>query len=177
MMSGIFNDGNSPFYRFGSILFLDKIKKKDWLPFISETFERTDKVIDKSFCEEITDTMNNHPFYVQQLSHIVWNLTTTTVNKDIMNKALDRIIDMNRPFFIREFESLSNSQINLLKAISLNETNYNSSENLLKYKLGTSGNVSKNKKALYGRDLIDMEGSHITFLDPVFKEWFKETVF
>ena len=177
MMSGIFNDSNSPFYRFGSIIFLDKIEKKNWITFISDAFQRTGKEIDQIFCEEIADTMGNHPFYVQQLSHIVWNLTIKSVNKDIMNEALDRIIDMNRPFFIREFESLSNSQINLLKAISRNETSYNSSENLAKYKLGTSGNVSKNKKILRMRDIIEIDGLQISFLDPVFEEWFKQTVF
>lgn len=172
MMSGIFNDSSRAFYRFGSVIFLNKIEKQYWIPFISEAFNNTRKHISDNACEKIADSMGNHPFYVQQLSHIVWNLTENMVDSSIISAALEQIIQMNSPFFVREFEALSSSQVNLLKAVCSGETHLNSSENLRKYRLGTSGNVSKNKRVLMEQDIIDIVNSKVFFLDPVFEQWF-----
>jgi hypothetical protein len=82
--------------------------------------------------------MQDHPYYVQQLSHLVWIMTEKDVDSRIVSSALDQIIDMNKPFFIREFELLSVSQVHFLKAVCAGETHLNASEVLNKYSLGTS---------------------------------------
>ncbi len=176
MMSVIFNDSSSAFYRFGAVIFLNKIEKQYWIPFISEAFANTEKHIPDNFCGEIADLMGNHPYYVQQLSHIVWNLTENIVDSSIVSAALEQIIQMNSPFFIQQFEVLSSTQINLLKAVCYGETHLNSTSHLHKYRLGTSGNVSKNKRVLMEQDIIDIINSKIFFIDPVFEQWFRETI-
>lgn len=176
MMSGIFNDTNSPFYRFGAVFFLQKIEKKYWIPFIAQSFEKTGKYISKAHCEKIAGAMQNHPYYVQQLSHLVWTITEKTVDSKIVSSALDQIIDMNKPFFIREFELLSTSQVHFLRAVCAGETRLNSAEVLHQYRLGTSGNVSKNRKVLEQKDIIDTDQNKISFIDPVFELWFRKYV-
>jgi len=120
--------------------------------------------------------MDNHPYYVQQLSHIVWSLTEKETDLSIVSDALEKIVQMNSPFYIREFESFSSTQVNFLKAVSSGEVHLNSSENLLKYRLGTSGNVSKNKRILMEQDIIDTDNSGVSFIDPVFEEWFRNNI-
>ena len=44
MMLDIFNNSNSPFYRFGQLLFLNKIPKEEWMPFIVDTFEKSGSI-------------------------------------------------------------------------------------------------------------------------------------
>ena len=176
MMSVIFNDSSSPFYRFGAVFFLQKIEKKYWIPFITQAFDRTEKYIPTHYCKHIVSAMQEHPYYVQQLSHLVWIMTEKDVDSRIVSSALDQIIDMNKPFFIKEFESLSGSQVHFLKAVCAGETHMNASEVLKKYRLGTSGNVSKNKKALEQKDIIDINQTIISFIDPVFELWFRKYI-
>jgi len=176
MMSGLFNDSSSAFYRFGSVVFLNKIEKQYWILFISKAFTNTKKNIPDNICGEIADLMDNHPYYVQQLSHIVWSLTEKETDLSIVSDALEKIVQMNSPFYIREFESFSSTQVNFLKAVSSGEVHLNSSENLLKYRLGTSGNVSKNKRILMEQDIIDTDNSGVSFIDPVFEEWFRNNI-
>jgi hypothetical protein len=45
-------------------------------------------------------------------------------------------------------------------------------ETMNKYKMGTSQNISKNKKILQNRDIIEKTKDGFTFLDPVFNRWF-----
>lgn len=176
MLSMIFNDSSSPFYRFGAVFFLQKIEKKYWIPFITQAFDKTGKCISIDHCEHIVNAMQDHPYYVQQLSHLVWIMTEKDVDSRIVSSALDQIIDMNKPFFIREFELLSVSQVHFLKAVCAGETHLNASEVLNKYSLGTSGNVSKNKRVLEQKDMIDIDQTIISFIDPVFEIWFRKYI-
>ena len=55
MMLDIFNNSSNPFYRFGQVLFLQKIKKEEWVPFIVNAFKRTNKEISKEQAEQLCD--------------------------------------------------------------------------------------------------------------------------
>ena len=43
---------------------------------------------------------------------------------------------------------------------------------LNKLRLGTSANVSKQKRVLYEKELIDIRNSKLEFLDPAYELWF-----
>lgn len=88
------------------------------------------------------------------------------------NLTIEQVIDSNMPLYLRECESLSASQINLLSAIANGEKNLTSVAVINKYSLGTPQNVSKNKQALQRKDLIDRTKNGFVFLDPVFEQWF-----
>jgi uncharacterized protein len=72
-------------------------------------------------------------------------------------------------------DALSNTQLNLLYAILAGEKTLTGTETMLKYKLGTPRNVSKNKKVLEEKDIVEIHGKSITFNDPVFEFWLRQT--
>jgi hypothetical protein len=43
--------------------------------------------------------------------------------------------------------------------------------------MGTSGNVSRMKKSLADRDILDVQGDAIVFQDPGYAYWLKECYF
>ena len=49
MMMDIFNNASNPFYRFGQVIYLKKIKKEYWLPYIQESFSKTNKHISEEY--------------------------------------------------------------------------------------------------------------------------------
>lgn len=55
MMMEIFNNSSNPFYRFGQVLFLQKIKKEEWIPFITNAFRRTGKEISEEQAGHLCD--------------------------------------------------------------------------------------------------------------------------
>ena len=67
MMLEIFNNSNSPFYRFGQVIFMDKITKEDWIPFITSSFEKTGKKCSAEYASRICDIVECHSWYLQQL--------------------------------------------------------------------------------------------------------------
>jgi predicted AAA+ superfamily ATPase len=177
MMTDIFNNPSKPFYRFGDIMLLQKIKREKWTSFIIESFAKTKKEISVELAELIPTLMQNHSWYVQQLAHYTWQKTKKKASKNEVQSAFSELIYANTPLYMREVEALSLTQLNLLKAIAKKEEKLSSVEILQKYRLGTSASVVKNKTILLKADIIDDAGGKLSFLDPAFEFWFLKQYF
>ena len=175
LLMNIFNSYDMPFYRFGDILFLQKIGREDWVKFISGQFRATGKFISETLSGEIADRMQNHPYYVQQYSHQVWLRTENECTEAILNDALDGIIDQLSLLFTNIIDSLTARQIAFLTAITEGESNFTAKETLKNYNFGTSANVKNLKNALLEKDLIDiLPQNKIELQDPIFFHWLKK---
>jgi hypothetical protein len=174
MMNDIFNNPSKPFYRFGDLINLDKIHTDEWVSFVTGSFMNTGKQINEKEAEMIADLMKCHSWYVQQFAHYTWTLTEKTVTNTIMEKALNELINSNTPFYQKEIETLSSTQVNLLIAIARGEIRFTSAAVMSEYKLGTPRNVSKNKSLLINKDLVQVSGKKMEFVDPAFELWFEK---
>ena len=177
MMSHIFNSPSKPFYRFGDIMLLPKIETSKWISFIYKSFETSGKQIPENIAAKIPELMKNHSWYVQQLAHYTWNMTSKKVTEVEVNAALKELIQANSPLYQKEVESISGTQLNLLKAVAKEETKFTSTAVMQNYNLGTPRNVSKNKDILIKNDLIHEQNGLYEFLDPAFELWFKKQFF
>lgn len=177
MMTDIFNNPSKPFYRFGDIMLLQKIKREKWISFITTSFSATKKEISVELAELIPTLMQDHSWYVQQLAHYTWQKTKKKASKNEVQSAFSELIYANTPLYMREVEALSLTQLNLLKAIAKKEEKLSSVEILQKYRLGTSASVVKNKTILLKADIIDDAGGKLSFLDPAFEFWFLKQYF
>ncbi|HKK39970.1 MAG TPA: hypothetical protein VJ949_11175 [Cryomorphaceae bacterium] len=175
MMSDIFNDPSKPFYRFGDIISLQKIKNEKWTAFILLKFAETGKTISIEDAGFLAQSMKNHSWYVQQLAHYTWQKTAKNANKETIREALEELIAANTPLYQNETEQLSRTQLNLLKAVAVGETKFTSTRVMTDYHLGTPRNVSKNKLILEQKDIIESGETGFEFLDPAFELWFKKT--
>jgi hypothetical protein len=174
MLMHIFENKSMPFYRFGDVFYLEKIEKGRLTAFVMQCFVKTQKRISEPLAGSIVDSMQCHPYYVQQLAHLVWTHTDKTVDEPIIEFSLDELIRQNSMLFENEIERLSNTQIRFLEAVASDkETAFSSKEILEKYQLGTSGNVVKIKSTLQKKEIIDFVQSKPVYIDPVFELWMK----
>ena len=121
MMLNIFNNSNSPFYRFGQVIFMQKIAKEHWIPFILSSFEKTGKSISAEMAERICDSVACHSWYLQQLCYFIWSFTVSEVTEDIYHLGLKQVLNINTPMFQNDTENLSSTQIEMLNAIANGE--------------------------------------------------------
>ncbi|MBC7382633.1 MAG: ATP-binding protein [Bacteroidia bacterium] len=174
MLMQMFEKTQMPFYKFGDVVYLQKIKKEHWQPFVAKAFQKTKKKISKDQIDLIIESMQCHPYYIQQLCSIIWHNSGTSVNDKTLTCSINSIIDQNANLFEREVDTLSNTKVNLLKALASGVNEKLTSMGVLRlFKLGTSANVVKALKALDFDELIVKEGSRYNFIDPVFELWFK----
>lgn len=176
MMMELFNKQHNPFYRFGELMYLPKIAEAKWVNFITRQFQKTKKEISSAQAAKISQTVKYHPYYVQQLSHLVWINTDKKVDEAILKQSTQELLDQNAILYFKEAEELNNTELNLLKAISSKETQLSSVGTIQKYKLGTSANVTKTKKNLVYKEIIDIQQGIAEFVDPVFELWFLQHI-
>lgn len=174
MLLDIFSNYEMPFYKFGDIMFLDKIGEEDWVKFIVSRFTDTGKIISDSVALLITQKVDCHPYYVQQLSQLAWLRTKKTCEASIVDEAFESLVGQLSLLFSNLVDSLTAKQISFLQAVAYGEKNFSSREVLTKYQLGTSANIKNLKKAMLDKDLIDVMPDAISLQDPVFAYWLKE---
>jgi hypothetical protein len=85
------------------------------------------------------------------------------------------LINANTPFYQKEIETMSSTQINLLIAILNGEKQLTSVSAMNSYRIGTPRNVSRNKMQLINNDIIQTTNDGFEFVDPAFELWFRLT--
>lgn len=174
MIMDIFNNSNKPFYRFGQILYLNKIATEYWVEYIIKTFRDTGKEISSELATKICTIMDNHSWYVQQLSFFVWADTDEKVTEESLQRQLQAVMDTNMPVFESETDSLAPSQIAMLRAVVAGEEHLNANETVAKYNLGGAQTITRNKNVLVNRDILEKQNGKLVFVDPLYKLWFEK---
>jgi hypothetical protein len=178
MMKTLFENKSMPFYKFGDVIYLSKIDSQYLIKYIMNQFSKTGKQISESTAEKITSSVQCHPYYTQQLSHIVWVNTPKKANDEIFEKSLNDLIYQNSILYIKEAEELSNTQINFLKLLIFSQrSDYYSQELIKQYNLGTSANVAKIVTSLVQKDIINSNLGRYEITDPVFGLWLEKIYF
>ena len=177
MLMNVFTSPSMPFYKFGDIVFLEKIQTSDWEKFITHRFKATGKDILPEQSIKIASLAENHPYYVQQLAQQCWLRCNEKMTNEIIDQSHEALIFQLGLLFQNLTESLSNMQLNYLHAIINEEIQLSSSEIINRYHLGTSANVTRIKNALGEKEIIDIQQGKNEFLDPIYKSWLKQFYF
>ena len=147
------------------------------LKYICERFRQTGKTISEELAVIICNTVENHSSYVQQLSWLVWTRTDSIATESELLQAITDLLNQNSMLYYNYLDGLTALQINFLRAIADGiYSGFSRKEIIENYRLGTSANITRVRKALEDKELIDISHESITFNDPVFQLWFRKEV-
>ncbi len=177
MLMDVFASPSMPFYKFGDLIFLEKISRVHWGPFIQNRFKTTKKSITRAQAERIATTVDLHPYYVQQLAQICWLRTEKKVEDATIDEATEHLVLQLSMLFQGITEGLTTSQVNFLMALTDGVERLSAAETLREYGLGSSAHIAVIKKALMQKEIIDDQGGVIDFLDPVYRLWLRRYYF
>ncbi|MDR1225273.1 MAG: ATPase [Prevotellaceae bacterium] len=174
MLMHIFTGYSMPFYKFGDILFLQKIARQDWIKFIVERFRSAGKQISPELSGAIADLVQCHSYYVQQLSQQVWLRTEKVCTRQVVNDAMTALVAQLSLLFSNIVDSLTPRQVNFLLAIANGESAFSSRVVLQKYNLGASANIKNLRQSTLDKDLIDiLPNKQLVLQDPIFEYWLR----
>jgi len=169
MMMELFQKTNSPFYRFGEFIYLNRIHSDSLSEYVIQAFKTTGKSISNEICQRINETIENHPYYLQQFARNIWLISGNTVSNADFNEAKHLLISDNLNFYNQLLDELTHYQVNFLKALLHKEEHLYSSEVIGRYRLGSSANTRKMYNAFVNKGIIIEENRRTVFSDPVFK--------
>ena len=178
LLMNMFGIRSYPFYKFGDMLFLERIPIAYWYDYIQSRFEKAGKHIDTPFVDDIYAYVDGNSSYVQQLSWLIWARTEEDVNEEILAEAKQDLLRQNHALFMEQINSLTSYQLHFIRAIMAGKAlELNRKEIIEEFELGSSANVATIKKALQKKELIDMEGKNISFSDPIFIHWLRQNIY
>ena len=174
LLANLFQNRRMPFYHFGDTIYLKPISTSDWIPFICGKFAEKGKKISEELVSKICTTVGSHSSYVQQLA---WNImvnTETEVTDEIFQQSISELLAQCSPLFIQQIQGLTTYQMNLIRCLCQGvRKDFTSKDVLETYQLGSKSNISRLKKTLVEKEIIEEEGDTITLADPIFELWFK----
>ena len=172
LMSQLFENSDLPFYKFGAVLYLKKIDVDEWIPFVEKKFKKTGKIISRAQIAHLCQSLETHPYYIQQVFQILWYISPSKITDAHVEESLKRLAEQNELQFQKTVDSQTTYQLNYLRALYKGAQNIYSKESVKLFSLGTSATILRSKEALLQKDIIDVMGKEITFVDPAFKWWF-----
>lgn len=174
LLMNMFGKRSYPFYKFGDILFLERIPIQYWYEYIQSRFEQTGKQIDQPLIDDIYAYVDGNSSYVQQLCWLVWARTDAQANEEIVTDAKQDLLLQNHALFVEQINSLTSYQLRFIRAIMAGKAaEINRKDIIEEFELGSSANIATIKKALQKKELIDVEGKDIRFSDPIFIHWLR----
>ena len=177
MMLEVFTDSSRPFFKFGNIMFLDKIATPYLMDFFKKRFEDTNKNITEDACQLIATLVDNHPYYPQQLAQLSWLRTYDVCTTDIVKEAHSTLVDQLSLLFVTITETLSTQQLNYLRALIEGNKTMSNADVLHRYNISSATSAIRSKAALIKNDILDNKGGEISFQDPIYAYWLKTQYF
>ena len=172
LLVNMFGNRSYPFYKFGDMIFLERIPIEYWYEYIQKRFEQAGKQISPEWIDKIYAYVDGNSSYVQQLSWLVWARTTNDVNEEILTDAQQDLLNQNHALFMEQMNGLTQYQIRFVRAVMDGKAlEINRKDTIEEYELGSSANIATIKKALQKKELVEIEGKDIHFSDPIFIHW------
>lgn len=173
MMLKVFTDSSKPFYKFGDLIFLNKIETPYMVGFIRERFAATGKQVDDDTCRYIVELSENHPYYVQQLAQLSWLRTEHVCSREIVGEAHSSLVEQLSLLFVTITETLTTQQLNYLRALVARERSITSTEVMYRYRISSPTAAIRSRQALVEKDILDYKAGEISFQDPIYAYWLK----
>jgi hypothetical protein len=172
LIQDMFSNPNRPFYRSTKHFPLEKINRGEFAKFIGERFAATGKKVEGKIIERILDTSECHPYYVQLVSHAVWEKVDSKGSVDFEN-VMQTVMSRESSAFQNTWDMITNAQKQALVAIANKgeEEKIFSSDYLSRFGIRSASTFQKALKALYEKDLLNKENGNWEIQDVLFKRW------
>lgn len=177
MMLEVFTNSSKPFYKFGDLIFLNKIDTPYLVNFFNSRFSDTGKSITNEASHLIVKLVENHPYYAQQLAQLSWLRTNKECTIEIVQEAHAALVEQLSLLFVTITETLTTQQLNYLNALISGEKSISSTETMHRYKISSPTSVNRSKNALIKNDILDYKAGEISFQDPIYAYWLKTQYF
>lgn len=155
-MTDMFTNAKKPFYESTSFCYLAKLPVPVYAAFIKSLFVSAGKAIDDDSIDFILQWTKVHTYYTQRLCNEVFSLSGDTIDRDLINKAIQAILDTEKERFREIRRLITRSQWKMLKAIASEGevSQITSSSFLSRHGISSGPTALRNIKALTDKELV-----------------------
>jgi hypothetical protein len=162
-----------PLYQTAYLTPLERIPREDFVPYITERFDRTGKKCSPETAGLIYDRVDGYPAYVQRLAGAAWDLSSLTCTKEKIENAYGSLLTVAGVEFGSTWISLPLGQRTLLQALAAESTTQLTSADYLRRHGLVASTVQRAIKPLLELDLVERTPATGRFfvVDPMLAAW------
>jgi hypothetical protein len=172
MLEEMFNSSAHPFYNSASYMGLEAIPEDKYVEFVCYWFEQYNKHIDADLVKLIYDIAEGNTYSLQRISHELFDLLEAngTADRQVLSKAVNNIIEEERPRYARLLSHVPERQQTLLFAIAKEgkAQKIMSGAFLRKHRLSSSSAVQNAIKHLLELDMVTQDDKKQFLVEDVF---------
>ncbi len=166
------------FYRLVERIALSPLDEKELVEHLRKGFLKIGKEIERDLALGACHLLKCNIWYLNHLFSICNSLSIGYINEANMLDSLNTLISIHEPRLLSIVSSLTENQINFLKAVLDGVRKFNSTDVIEKYELHSSANVKRVKDALLKKEVITFtDNNSPVFIDPLFEYWIKTKYF
>jgi uncharacterized protein len=178
LLRRVFTDRGQPLYRLAKPMTLGPISPEIFVPFLRKRFAAGRSQISNDAARKLVSITNGHPNDTQELGHFAWALAVAEgrpATPDIVERALEAVVDAEHPRFTDLWESLTSHQRLVLLAIAVDEGQGLYREQMRRrHRLGPAARIQKAAQRLVDRELVEpMGGEGYRVPDVFLRAWLR----
>jgi hypothetical protein len=173
------HDERRAFYRIGKVMYLEKIPRTAFLPFLQQRFEAGGFAVEEGVIAHVLDIADDVPHNAQRLCHELWDdlHESRRVTLSDVDRVFVKILGEQTPYHLQQWDALSLNQRALLKAVTTRGgTNLFSQEFLVHSGIGSLPTLQTSLKLLVKKGVIEKQSEGHAITDVFFREWIRKKI-
>jgi len=172
IMRNIFFNSNSAFYSSVKHITIKPIENDVWIEYISNGFEKHNKIISKEDILEILSITKGFPYYTQQIASELFLISENKITKQNLQEAIKMILERSKDLFLTQLELLTPNQKKALNLILLTGGKNIYSKEIRHLTTLNNSTLKKSIESLMQKDIIDKSDKYY-LVDPMFEYFLK----
>lgn len=167
------------FYKVGKVVYLQKIPRAAFVPFLRRGFENCGFTIEGGLVERVLDVAGDIPYTAQFLCHELWDefRDLRKIAPSDVDRVWSNMLDEQTPFFIQQWDALSLNQRAALKAIADHGgAGVFSQEFLALSGIGSLPTLQTSLKLLVKKGVVEKQDGGHAITDVFFREWIRRKI-
>ena len=178
MLKRMFGDKARPFYKSAATVRLPKPPEDESLAFVKERFASCSIGIDDAEARRIVAESENIPYYLQQLSSLVFDEVAASgrdwVESADVDAAIGNLMAENADYYQERISTLSPTQRLAVSALAREPASDFDEDYRARHSLGGSSTVHSALRAVVNGGIVEREGRTYSIGDPFLAKYLKE---
>ncbi len=177
LLNQMFNNKKRAFYNASLQMSIGPLPQKDTIEFLKEKFAGSKITISHATALYLLSAAGDIPHYIQLLAAEVWQYmigNLDEVTSEIIDKCAMQILVLKQDYYMELFDRQSQSQKQLLKALTIDGKNIFSSTYIKKHHLSNASTIQRAVQGLVDNGLVEKIKGDYFVADPFFKQFISQ---
>ena len=174
LLKELFNNKKRAFYNAASQMTIGPLPQQDTIKYLRKRFAESGIILNAAMAKYMISATSDIPHYIQLLAAETWQYMVNSrklVTKKIIDNCIARMIAFKSDYYMELFDRQSQSQKQLLQALTVEGKNIFSTAYIHAHRLPSASTLQRAVNKLINEGVIEKANDEYFIADPFFKRF------